>query len=256
MSFSGLYLCELRKLRRSKILLILAAPVAVMWLTCAVNVRMSFDTTAVDIAPENNFFIQGFMGMTWFMIPASLVICCVLVMQLEKSHGGLSKMLSLPVNPAALCLAKFIAVLTLGAAQFVMCLAGYCLAAAAATASTGHDFLLDPLYAAGFAARLYLAAIPMAAVFWLLAAVVDTTIFSVGIGLASVVPSVLMINTRLWAFYPMSYPFYLLMVEYGRAAEGMYETQVAYLPWLTAAAIITLACLAIAAKGFGRSERR
>ena len=45
MSFSGLYLCELRKLRRSKILLILAAPVAVMWLTCAVNVRMSFDTT-------------------------------------------------------------------------------------------------------------------------------------------------------------------------------------------------------------------
>ena len=116
--------------------------------------------------------------------------------------------------------------------------------------------MLDPLYAAGFAARLYLAAIPMAAVFWLLAAVVDTTIFSVGIGLGSVVPSVLMINTRLWAFYPMSYPFYLLMVEYGRAAEGMYETQVAYLPWLPAAAIITLACLAIAAKGFGRSERR
>ena len=161
-----------------------------------------------------------------------------------------------PALAAALCLAKFLAVLTLGAAQFVMCLAGYCLAAAAATASTGHDFLLDPLYAAGFAARLYLAAIPMAAVFWLLAAVVDTTIFSVGIGLASVVPSVLMINTRLWAFYPMSYPFYLLMVEYGRAAEGMYETQVAYLPWLPAAAIITLACLAIAAKGFGRSERR
>ncbi len=52
-------------------------------------------------------------------------------------------------------------------------------------------------------------------------------IFSVGIGLVSIVPSVLMIN-KIWFAYPMSLPVpILIMVAYGRAAEGVYETQIA-----------------------------
>lgn len=256
MSFPALVGVELRKLRRSKILLILLAPVVIMWLTAAVNARMSFDTRSVDIAPDANFFIQGFMGMVWFMIPASLVVCCVLVTQLDRSNGGMGKMLALPISPAALSMAKFCCVVLLNLAQLVMCLAGYALAALAATASTGCDMTLSPLYVVSVAAKLYLAAIPMAAAFWLLASVIDVTVFSVGIGLATIVPSVLMINTKLWAFYPMSYPFYLLMIEYGRSADGIYETEPQLLPWLPAAAVITAVCLVISAKYFARSERR
>ena len=190
------------------------------------------------------------------MIPASLVVCCVLVTQLERSNGGMGKMLALPVSTAALSMAKFCCVVLLNLAQLVMCLAGYALAALAATASTGCDMTLSPIYVVSVAAKLYLAAIPMAAAFWLLASVIDATVFSVGIGLATIVPSVLMINTKLWAFYPMSYPFYLLMIEYGRSAEGIYETEPQLLPWLPAAAVITVACLVISAKYFARSERR
>ena len=54
----------------------------------------------------------------------------------------------------------------------------------------------------------------------------------------------------------MSYPFYLLMIEYGRSAEGIYETEPQLLPWLPAAAGITAVCLVISAKYFARSERR
>ena len=96
----------------------------------------------------------------------------------------------------------------------------------------------------------------MAAVFWMIANLIQTPVFSVGIGLASIVPSVLMINTKIWFAYPMSYPFYLLMVEYGRSAEGVYETQIAWLPWLPVAVLITVIALGIACVRFSATERR
>ena len=85
---------------------------------------------------------------------------------------------------------------------------------------------------------------------------IQSPIFSVGIGLASIVPSVLMINTKIWFAYPMSYPFYLIMVAYGRAAEGVYETQIAWLPWLPVAVGITILALVVSCMRYGASERR
>ena len=89
MSFSSLIGVELTKIRRSKIFLILLAPVLMMWLPSVINSDMIFDVRGVPITPENNFFIQGFMGMVWFMIPASLVICTVLLNQTERTNKGI-----------------------------------------------------------------------------------------------------------------------------------------------------------------------
>ena len=94
MSFFSLVGIELKKIRRSKILLILLVPVLIMWIPSIVNAAMNFDTRGIPITPEHNFLIQGFMGMTWFMIPASLVICTVLLTQTERSGKGMLKMLS------------------------------------------------------------------------------------------------------------------------------------------------------------------
>ena len=47
----------------------------------------------------------------------------------------------------------------------------------------------------------------------------------------------------------MSYPFYLIMVAYGRAAEGVYETQIA---WLPAAVGITVLALAVSCARYAR----
>mgnify|MGYP000833280054 FL=1 len=98
MNFLSLVGVELKKIRRSKILLILLIPVIMMWIPSIINADMNFDLRGIPITPENNFFIQGFMGMVWFMIPASLVICTVLLNQTERSNKGILKMLSLPIS--------------------------------------------------------------------------------------------------------------------------------------------------------------
>ena len=256
MNFFSLVSVELKKIRRSKILLILLIPVVMMWIPSIINSDFTFDTRGIPITPENNFFIQGYMGMVWFMVPASLVICTVLLIQTERSHSGIVKMLSLPVSSAKLCLAKFTVLILLASAQMLMTICAYYISAALVSRIQDYNFILDPLYVCGNTLGIYAGAIPMAAVFWMIACLIQTPVFSVGIGLASIVPSVLIINTKIWFAYPMSYPFYLLMVQYGKAAKGMYDTRIDWLPWLPAAFLITAAALAIASVRFGAAERK
>ena len=66
MSYLSLIGVELKKIRRSKILLILLIPVIMMWIPSIINADMNFDLRGIQITPENNFFIQGFMGMVWY----------------------------------------------------------------------------------------------------------------------------------------------------------------------------------------------
>ena len=65
---------ELIKIRRSHIFWILLIPAVMMWIPSALNADVNFRMNDIGISPEHNFFIQGFMGMAWFMIPAVLII--------------------------------------------------------------------------------------------------------------------------------------------------------------------------------------
>ena len=141
MNFLSLVGVELKKIRRSKILLILLIPVIMMWIPSIINADMNFDLRGIPITPENNFFIQGFMGMVWFMIPASLVICTVLLNQTERSNKGILKMLSLPISTTKLCLAKFTVLILLAAFQMVMSIGAYYICAAIVTHTQDYNFI-------------------------------------------------------------------------------------------------------------------
>lgn len=256
MNFFSLIQIELQKIKRSKILLLLVIPVFMMWIPSILNADGIFDTQGIPITPESNFFVQGFMGMVWFMIPATLILCTVLLRQNEHTNHGILKMLALPISGPALCLAKFTVLILLTFVQMLLLILAYYLSAAAASAMVDYTLLLPPLFVFRTVFGFYLAAVPMAAVFWMIAVLIASPIFQIGIGLASIVPSVLLINTKVWFAYPMCYPFYLLMIAYGRAAAGVYETTIDWIPWIPIAASLTLAVLFIACLRFGHAERK
>ena len=251
----ALFGVELLKIRRSKIFWILLIPAVMMWLPSALNADINFIMTEYNVAPEYNFFIQGYMGMAWFMIPATLVICSVLLHQTELSHRGLVKSLSLPVSSVRLCLAKFLVTVLLTVVQLILSVAAYYGAAALASRLYEYDFVLPFSYVCRIAALIYLAALPMAAVFWMLSVLNRTPIFSAGLGLASVVPSVLMLNTKFWCWYPFDYPFYMLMTEYGRVAPEIYDSHIQLIPLLPAGIVITVICLLLACLMYGAAEK-
>ena len=71
MNFLSLISVEFKKIKRSKILLLLAASLIILWAPSVLNARLNFHMEDVGISPEHNFMIQGFMGMAWFIYPPS-----------------------------------------------------------------------------------------------------------------------------------------------------------------------------------------
>lgn len=256
MNFLSLLGVEFKKIKRTKIFLILFAATVILWIPSILHADLNFGMQAEGISPENNFFIQGFMGMSWFLFPASMVVGTVLLGQTERTNKGILKMLALPVNTWKLCMAKFVVLLVLAAALILMMTGMYYISAAVCTAVREYTFLLPPLYVVKEIACLFLSAIPMIAFFWMLSVCIHTPIFSVSIGLASIVPSVLMISTKAWFVYPMDYPFFVITAEYGKLASNLTTAQVEFIPWIPVAVTITIVCLSISCIRFGQSERR
>lgn len=256
MSFPILVGVEWKKIRRSKILWILGIAAVMLWMPSILNAHLNFEMQAEGISPEHNFLIQGFMGMAWFMFPASMVVCTTLLTQTERSCHGVLRMLTLPIGTGRLCLAKFTVLFILAAIQLAMMTGMYYLSAAVASQTQGYEFLLPLLFVVKLAGAMFAASIPMTAFFWMLSVCVHTPVFSVGIGMASIVPSVLMINTKVWFAYPMDYPFYVVTAKYGELAANLSEMEMDFFPWVPIAVGFTGICLAVAVGCFGKSERR
>ena len=255
MNFLSLVGVEFKKIKRSKIFLILLVATVILWIPSILNAHMNFEMQAEGISPENNFFIQGFIGMSWFMFPSSMVVGTVLLSQTEQTNKGIIKMLALPISTAKLCLAKFVVLFVLAAMQILMMTGMYYISAAICSGMQSYNFILSPLFVAKEIGFLFLSAIPMIAFFWMLSVCIQTPIFSIGIGLASIVPSVLIINTKIWFAYPMSYQFFVITSEYGKLATNLNTTQVEFIPWIPVAIVITIICLGISCLRFGQAER-
>lgn len=256
MNFFSLIHVEFKKIRRSKILLLLLAAVIILWVPSILNASVNFNMQDIGISPENNFLIQGFLGMSWFLFPASMVACTVLLNQTERGNNGILKMLALPVNTAKLCIAKFTVLLSLAAAQILMSVGMYFISAAIASQTQHYPFLLSPTFVLKEAGLIFLASVPMITFFQALSVCIRTPVFSVGIGLASIVPSVLMINTKAWFAWPMSYPLFIITSEYGKLASSMDASRIEWIPWIPVAAIFTVVCFLLSCFCFGRAERR
>ena len=254
MNFFSLICIEAKKLRRSKILWILAAAAFLLWLPSVLNSHLNFEMQAEGISPEHNFLIQGLLGMSWFLCPAGMVVSTVLLNLTEETNHGILKMLALPVRPARLCLAKFVILAVLAAIQILISVGMYYAGGAIASYTQDYPLLLPPLFVLREAGLIYLAAIPMLSIFWLLSVCIRTPILSIGVGLASIVPSVLIINTKAWFVYPCSYPLFVITAEYGKLAANLNTAPVELVPWLPVAAGITVLCLFISCLRFGRSR--
>ncbi len=256
MNYLSLVMIEFKKIKSSKVLYIFLIATVILWIPSISNVHLNFTMENQGISPENNFFIQGFMGMSWFMFPASMVVGTVLVTQTERANKGILKMLTLPIGRAKLCLAKFIVLLTLGAIKIFMAACAYYMSAALCSATQNYNFILPPFFVAKEIILLFLSSIPMIAFFWALSVCIQVPLFSVGIGFASIVPSVFIINTKVWFAYPMSYPFFLITSEYGKLAKNLNTSQAEPIPFIPTAIFITVLCIAISCLCFGQDERR
>lgn len=221
-----------------------------------INSEMNFSMGDIGISPENNFMIQSFMGFAWFMFPASILVATVLLSQTESKNNCLLKMLSLPVNTSLLFFAKFVVLVTLALCQSIFMLAAYYISGVICSSMQNYNFILPLLTVLRFSGLLFLSSIPMAALYMFFSVVIKSPIFSVGLGLATVVPSVLIINTKAWIAYLPSYPFYLVTVEYGKLASNMSTPSFEPSVFIIVSIAATVLLLIVSSLLYGKRERR
>ena len=116
--------------------------------------------------------------------------------------------------------------------------------------------MLEPLKVFREIGLIYVSSIPMAAVFWMLAVCIQTPIFSIGAGLASIVPTVVITNTKIWFAYPMSYPFSFMMNRMNSMGTGLEDMKMEWFPLTAVAVAATVICLTVSCIAFGRAERK
>ena len=65
----------------------------------------------------------------------------------------------------------------------------------------------------------------------------------------------LMINAKIWFLYPPCYPFYVVMTNYLKLSTDP-GRKLDLIPWIPAAAALSILCLLIACLAFGHAERK
>ena len=83
------------------------------------------------------------MGFAWFIYPACMIVCTVLLQQLERGHKGILKMLALPLSPSALALCKWIVLLALAFFQCALMTGLYFICATVVSQSLNVSLMAD-----------------------------------------------------------------------------------------------------------------
>ena len=105
MSFLELLRIEFTKVKRSKMIpLIFAAPLLVVSSGVA-NLSRYFTPEYTNAWPA--MFIQSALVYSYYLLPLSMIVVCVMIAGRETGNNGILKMLALPVSRYALSMAKF-----------------------------------------------------------------------------------------------------------------------------------------------------
>lgn len=251
MSFIDLLMVEAKKLKRSKIMILLIIPIMFIMISAICAAKMNLNA---DIKAHYNMFIQSILIFVVFLLPLSMVVINVLLVQNEQKNRGIIKMLSLPVSKVKLNSAKLLMTIILSAFQVGMFFILYIPSEYIASSIIGVNLSVPIIYLLKWCIKVFIVSIPMTALFYLISLVFKKPALSLGLGFLFVVPNVIIANTKLWNIYPVDYGLKLIMIEQGNLQKGAVPQSVPLFPWVIIALAIFIICLVASSFYFEKTE--
>lgn len=254
MNFFRLLKTEFKKNRRSKIIpLIFIAPLLVV--TSGVANLQNYLTPEYTNAWAA-MFIQSALIYSYYLLPLSMVVVCVMIMGCETKHNGILKMLVLPVSRYTISASKFCVLLFYLLIEIVVFLVVFIVAGLYATHSIGITETLPFTYLLKWCAALYLTMLPSLSVMWTMTILFDKPILSIGANIFLILPSILVANTPLWIVYPYCYPGYLVSCSLHAFTTTGIDTTFNLFPFAPCSIAIFSCAFLIAILFFGQKERK
>lgn len=254
MSFYELLKIEFTKVKRSKIVpLIFIAPLLVI-ISGVANLSRYFTLEYTNAWPA--MFIQSALVYSYYLLPFSMIVVCVMITGRETQNNGILKMLALPVNRHTMSLAKFFVLLFYLFMEMVVFFLVFIVAGEVATKTMGITEALPLAYLLKWCTRLFFSMLPCVAAMWAITVVFEKPLLSVGLNLLLVIPGVLVANTPLWIVYPYCYSSYLVSCSLHDFTVQSNTMTFSMFPFLPIAVLVFLLVLTVAVTQFGKKEMR
>lgn len=254
MSFMELLKIEFMKVKREKIVpLIFIAPLLVVASGVA-NLQSYFTPEYTNT--WSAMFIQSALVYSYYLLPFSMIVVCVMIAGRETGNNGILKMLALPVSRHKLSAAKFCVLLFYLFMEMVVFLVMFVIAGLLATNSAGITETLPLMYLLKWCGGLFLTMLPAVATMWAITVLFDKPLLSVGLNLFLVIPGVLVANTPFWIAYPYCYSGYLVSCSLHDFTSTGTSIGFKLFPFLPCAVLIFTLVLFVATTLFGKKEMR
>ncbi len=254
MSFLELLRIEFTKVKRSKMIpLIFVAPLLVVSSGVA-NLSRYFTPEYTNAWPA--MFIQSALVYSYYLLPLSMIVVCVMIAGRETGNNGILKMLALPVSRYALSMAKFCVLVFYLFMEMAVFFAVFVIAGTVATKTMGVTETLPVLYLMKWCAGLFLTMLPCLGAMWAVTVLFEKPLLSVGLNLLLVIPGVLVSNTPVWIAWPYCYSGYLVSCSLHDFTAGDNIRAFSLFPFLPAAILVFALALTIAVIQFGKKEMR
>lgn len=254
MNFLELVKIEFMKVKRGKILpLIFIAPILVI--VSGVTSLHRYLTPEYTNAWAA-MFIQSALLYAYYLLPFSMIVVCVMIAGRESANNGILKMLALPVSRYQLSLAKFCVLVFYLFMEMVVFMLVFVISGVFATKSSGVMEALPILYLLKWCAQLFLTMLPSVATMWAITVLFDKPVFSVGLNLLLVIPSVPVAVTPLRVFYPYCYSGYLVSCSLHDFTASGVNKSFALFPFIPVAILTFALAMTVAVKQFGKKEMR
>lgn len=250
MKFSEILKIEFMKVRRSKIIpLIFIAPLLVV-VSGVVNLSMYFTPEYTDVWQA--MFIQSALLYSYYLLPLSMVVVCVMISNKEVQNNGILKMLSLPVRREMLSVAKFCVLLFYLFMEMAVFLVVFVVAGCIATFTSGINETLPILSLLKWCSGIFITMIPSLAVMWAVTILFEKMLISVGINLLFTIFGLLMGATPVWYLYPYCYSGYLVSCSLHKFTTNGIDSSFQMIPFLIGAILITGVAFTLFIKRFGK----
>ena len=254
MSFLELLRIEFTKVKRSKMIpLIFVAPLLVVSSGVA-NLSRYFTPEYTNAWPA--MFIQSALVYSYYLLPLSMIVVCVMIAGRETGNNGILKMLALPVSRYALSMAKFCVLVFYLFMEMAVFFAVFVIAGTVATKTMGVTETLPVLYLMKWCAGLFLTMLPCLGAMWAVTVLFEKPLLSVGLNLLLVIPGVLVSNTPVWIAWPYCYSGYLVSCSLHDFTAGDNIRTFSLFPFLPAAILVLALVLTIAVIQFGKKAMR
>ena len=254
MSFLELLQIEFMKVKRSRIVpLIFIAPLLVV-ASGITNLSSYFTPEYTNAWPA--MFIQSALVYSYYLLPLSMIVVCVMIAGRETGNNGILKMLALPVSRYALSMAKFCVLVFYLFMEMAVFFAVFVIAGTVATKTMGVTETLPVLYLMKWCAGLFLTMLPCLGAMWAVTVLFEKPLLSVGLNLLLVIPGVLVSNTPVWIAWPYCYSGYLVSCSLHDFTAGDNIRTFSLFPFLPAAILVLALVLTIAVIQFGKKEMR